>query len=104
MVKRLYETKLINEKKYCELIQLSNEEIEIWRNRLGRSLPIRDNKIGLSNLVDLAMELYEKRKITKEKLEYLLDFAGLTMEEMGIETEEIYIPPTDDELDAIMEE
>lgn len=104
MVKRLYEIKLINQKRYNELMELSNEEVEVWRNRLGLSIPIRDNKIGLSNLVDRAMELYEAKKITIEKLEYLLELAGLNLEEMGIEDEEIYIPPTDEELDAIMEE
>lgn len=104
MVKRLYEIKLINKKRYNEFMEISNREIEIWMNRLGLSLPTRDHKIGLNSLVDRAMELYEKKKITREKLEYLLDFAQLTMEEMGIEDEEPYIPPTDEELDAIMEE
>lgn len=104
MVKRLYEIDLINKKQYSELIDLPNEEVKIWRNRLGLSLPTRENKIGLDNLVDRAMELYERKKITREKLEYLLDFAGLTMEEMGIKEEEPYIPPTDEELDEIMEE
>lgn len=104
MVKRLYEVKLINKKQYAEFMELSNEQIEIWRNRLGLSLPTRDNKIGLNSLVDKAMELYESKKITREKLEYLLSFAQLNMEEMGIKDEEPYIPPTDEELDAIMEE
>ena len=104
MVKRLYEIKLISHKRYTQLMELSNKEVEVWRNRLGLSLPTRDNKIGLSNLVDKAMELYERKKITREKLEYLLDFAGLTTKEMGIKDEELYIPPTDEELDEIMEE
>ena len=104
MVNRLYEIKLINKKRYVELIALSNQEVEMWRNRLGLSLPSRINKIGLSNLVDRAMELYEIKKITKEKLEYLLSFAKLTVEDMGIKNIEPYIPPTDEELDAIMGE
>lgn len=104
MVKRLYEIKLINQNRYKDLMKLSNEEVEIWRNRLGLSLPSRDNKIGLSNLVDKAMELYESKKITIEKLEYLLDFAGLTVKEMGIKYADFYIPPTEEELDAIMKE
>ncbi len=104
MVKRLYEIKLINKKRYNKLMALSNEQVDMWRNRLGLSLPTRENKIGLDNLVDKAMELYERKKITREKLEYLLDLAGLTMEDMGIKGEEPYIPPTDEELDIIMEE
>ncbi|MFA5528267.1 MAG: ImmA/IrrE family metallo-endopeptidase [Peptostreptococcales bacterium] len=104
MVKRLYEIKLMNQKRYSELIALSNEEVKVWRNRLGLSLPTRDKKIGLSDLVDKAMRLYEEKKITKEKLEYLLGFSGLDLEEMGIEDEKPYAPPTDEELDLIMEE
>ena len=104
MVKRLYEIKLLSRKRYNELMELSNEEVEIWRKRLGLSLPNRNNKIGLSNLVDMAMELYEAKKITREKLEYLLDFAGLGLEDMGIKEAEAYIPPADEELNAIMEE
>lgn len=104
MVKRLYEIKIFNYKRCSELMELSNQEIEVWRNRLGLYIPTRDNTIGLSNLIDRAMELYEVKKITIEKLEYLLELAGLTLKDMGIEDEEIYIPPTDEELDSIMEE
>ena len=52
----------------------------------------------------MAMDLYEIKKITIEKLEYLLDLAGLTLEKMGIKEQEPYIPPTDEELDEIMGE
>lgn len=104
MVKRLYEVKLINKSIYAEFMEQSSEQIEIWRNRLGLSLPTRDNKIGLNSLVDKAMELYENKKITREKLEYLLSFAKLSIEEMGIKDAEPHIPPTDEELDSIMEE
>lgn len=64
MVKRLYEIKLINQKRYNELMELSNAEVEVWRNRLALSIPTRNNKIGLSNLVDRAIELYEAKKMT----------------------------------------
>lgn len=104
MVKRLYEINLINKKRYIELMEITTEEVDIWRNRLGLSLPSRDNKISLGNLVDKAMELYESKKITREKLEYLLGFSRLTLKEMGIEDLGPYVPPTDEELDAIMEE
>ena len=104
MVRRLYEIKLINKERYNQFMKLTNEQIEIWRNRLGLSIPIRDKKISLSDLIDRAMELYERKKITREKLEHLLNFAELTLEGMGIGKEEPYTPPTDEELDAIMEE
>lgn len=104
MVKRLYEVKLLNKDKYTEFYKYTNEQIEIWRNRLGLSLPIRENKIGLSTLVDKAMALYERKKITIDKLEYLLSLADLTLEQMDIKEESHYIPPSDDELDEIMGE
>lgn len=104
MVKRLYEIKLLNKNKYAEFMEYTNEDIEIWRNRLGFSLPTRENKIGLNSLVDKAMELYEKKMITIEKLDYLLSLANLNLEKMGIKKVENYFPPSDDELDEIMEE
>ena len=104
MVKRLYEIKLLSRKRYNELMELSNEKVEIWRKRLGLSLPNRSNEIGLSNLLDMAMELYEAKKITREKLEYLLGLAELGLAEMGITEAEAYIPPTDEELEVIREE
>lgn len=75
-------------------------QVDIWCNRLGLSVPVRKDRIGLSNLVDKAMNLYEKHLITYEKLDYLLEFAELTPKEMGIERESTYLPPTDEELDA----
>ena len=104
MTKRLYEIGLFSKKEYEEFKSYTDEQADIWRNRLGLSVPERKNKIGLSNLVDKAMELYENHLITYEKLEYLLEFAELTPVKMGIERENSYQPPTDEELDAIMEE
>ncbi len=104
MVKRLYEIKLINKAGYEKFAEYTNEQIEIWKNRLGLSLPTRENKIGLNSLVDKAMELYERKMITIEKLEYLLGLANLDLEKMGIRKVESYNPPSDEELDEIMEE
>lgn len=104
MVKRLNEIGVLNNRKYQEFKICEEKQAEIWRNRLGLSLPVRMNQVGLSNLVDLAMKLYESDLITYEKLEYLLDFAKLTPEKVGIEQAEVYCPPTDEELDAIMGE
>lgn len=104
MVKRLYEIKLIKKDIYKEHMKYTNDYINIWRKRLGFSLPIRENKVVLDNLVDKAMELYENKKITIEKLEYLLELAGITLKQMGIEKINNYIPPSDDELDQIMED
>lgn len=104
MVKRLYETNILSRKEFEQFMIITDEQVDIWCNRLGLSVPVRKDRIGLSNLVDKAMNLYEKHLITYEKLEYLLEFAELTPKEMGIEKESAFQPPTDEELDAIMEE
>jgi len=104
MSKRLHESGACSLELAEELESCSEEQAEIWRNRLGISIPVRKEKIGLTNLFDTAMEMYERGLITYEKLEYLLSFSGLTPGQMGVEQIKCYIPPTDDELDAILEE
>ena len=104
MVKRLYETGMIREQKYSNFMMFDEEHADVWKRRLGLSSPVRKEKIGLSNLVDKAMELYDKKLITYEKLEYLLGCAELEPADVGIVAEAEYQPPTDEELDAIMEE
>jgi Zn-dependent peptidase ImmA (M78 family) len=104
MVRRLNEVDVCSQKQYEEFMSYTDEQAEIWRNRLGISLPTRKEEIGLSDLVDKAMELFERDLITYEKLEYLLGFAELTPGKMGVEQKISYQPPLDDELDAIMEE
>ena len=104
MVKRLHEIGIFKERKFAEFIIYSEEQADIWKNRLGLSVSVRKEKIGLSDLVNKAILLYEKGVITYEKLEYLLDFSGVAPIEMGIEQVKDYRFPTNDELDAIMEE
>ena len=104
MVKRLCESGACSPEQLEELMPITDEQAEIWRNRLGISLPVRKEKIGLSNLADTAIVLYERDLITYEKLEYLLGLTNLTPEEMGVDQNISYSPPTDAELDAILEE
>lgn len=104
MVRRLHEIGVFKGKKYNQFIGICDEQIDIWKKRLGLFEPVRKENIGLSNLIDLSMELYEKKLITFDKLEYLLELSELTPEEMGIRKESEYQPPSDDKLDAIMEE
>ena len=104
MVRRLSETKVLKEKRQSELMKLSMEDVEMWRSRLGIYIQTRQNKVGLSNLIDIAMELYESNMITREKLEYVLKFAGLNTDDLGIKDEEAYVAPTDEELESIIEE
>lgn len=104
MVRRLRETGILTGKKYEKYASCTERQAEQWRMRLGLSIPTRENKIGLSTLVDQAMSLYEKNLITYERLAYLLAFSKLTPDDMGVKEEASYQPPSDEELDAIMEE
>ena len=104
MVKRLYEVKILREKEYLFYLNISHEQVEIWKKRLGLQELERKVKIGLSDLVDRAVDLYEKNLITYDKLEYLLSLSELTPDMVGIDAPVKYVPPTDEELDAIMEE
>lgn len=104
MARRLHEIGAYQDKTYARYKAYTDMYTEIMEKRMGLSVPVRKDKIGLSNLVDRAMELYEKKLITYEKLEYLLGMAELMPEDMGIENQQEYQPSTDEELDAIMEE
>ena len=104
MVRRFYEIKIIGKRDFESLMAISSEDIDVWRMRLGFSLPVREQRIGLDNLIDRALELYEKKLITYEKLEYLLSFAQLTPIQLGIPNAGNYVPPTDEELQSILEE
>ena len=58
----------------------------------------------MDNLVELAVNAFEKNLITYDKLEYLLGMSDLHPEELGIVKKSEYSFPSDDELDSIMEE
>lgn len=104
MIKRLFEVEIVKKANYEKFIEVTQKQVDILRTRLGITLPSRENKIGLDNLTDKAMELYEKKLITFGKLEYLLSFSNLTPEQLEVEQKPEYIPPTDEDLQAIMEE
>lgn len=104
MVKRLFEIGLCKESEKNKWAEVSENQIAIWQKRMGLLAPTYYNKIGLSNLLDMAVDLYEKKLITYAKLDYLLAFAEVSPKEMGIEEPSEYISPTEAELDALMEE
>lgn len=104
MAKRFFEIAIITAKQLDLLYSFPEEKLAIMRIRLGLEPVQRKNPIELDNLIDKAMEAYEKHLITKEKLTYLLGFANLTPKAMGIMEEKPYNPPSDDELRSIMEE
>lgn len=104
MVKRLCEIGKIRNEKCAEFLNITEEQIDIWRKRLGLELVRRTNDVSLDVLVDKAISAFERRQITRAKLEYLLSLASTTPGELGIPDEEPYVPPTEDDLREMMED
>ena len=103
MARRLRELEIIDDPKCNGLLALTQREISITKRRLGILTPIQDNKIVLGNLVEIAMNLYEQSRITSDKLEQILSYSNLSLEDMGI-TLDTFTPLTDAEIDALMED
>ena len=101
---RLYEIDAITVIECETFLQQSVESVNNLRRRYSFPIPAADNRIALDTLSDLAVKQFEKKNITYEKLTYLLNMSGLQPEDVGIDKPADYIPPTDDELDSIMEE
>lgn len=104
MVKRLFEIQKISSSKCTSFLQVSESEVTIWRKRLGITFLERMNKISLDNLIDKALSAYEKNQITKTKLEYLLSLADTNPSELGIPDDDPAPRPSDEELEALMED
>jgi len=104
MVKRLHEVGAISSEERREYLNKSENAINQLRKRYSIPIPETDNRIVLDNLVELAVSSYEKKQITYEKLEYLLSMSNLKPADVGISEPSLFIPPSDDVLDGIMEE
>lgn len=104
IVKRLYEVGAISQEERSKYLGKSESAIEQLRKRFSIPIPNTDGRIALDNLVDLAVSSYEKKLISFEKLEYLLSMSNLKSMDIGISKTNTFIPPSDDELDDIMEE
>lgn len=104
MVKRLLEIDAIKEDERELYLTKTESSIEQLRRRYSFTIPEIDNKIAIDNLVELAVAIYEKKRISYEKLQYLLSMSNLEPSDIGIKEPVGFIPPNDDELDDIMEE
>lgn len=104
MVKRLFEIGFITKTDRNRFLNASEQEVMIARKRYALSIPKGDEKIAIDNLTELAVDAYENKRITFEKLEYLLDISNLKPVDVGIAESENNPFPSDDELDKIMEE
>jgi len=84
MVKRLNEINLITRTAADVLLNNSPTTIDQWRVRLGYEpyKPTRSMRMG--DLPDLAMEAFEQGLISEDRLEYLIELAGLEVEQVGI--------------------
>ena len=104
MVKRLHEVGAISQEERSQYLSKSESGIEQLRKRYSFPVPETDNRVALDNLVELAVSAYEKKLISYEKLEHLLSMSNLKPVDVGIAEPDAFIPPSDDELDDIMEE
>lgn len=84
MTKRLYETHLLSKKDTLTFLSMTHEDINRWRIRLGYGPQEATKRIRMGNLVDLSMDAYTRNLITSDKLEYLLELAGVDAHQMGI--------------------
>ena len=104
MVKRLFEIGFITKTDRNRFLNASEQEVMIARKRYALSIPQGDEKIAIDNLTELAVDAYENKRITFERLESLLDISNLKPVDVGISESENNPFPSDDELDKIMEE
>lgn len=104
MVKRLHEIEAINQDERDQYLTKTESSIVQLRKRYSFTIPETENRIAIDNLVELAVSIYEKKRISYEKLQYLLSMSNLEPSDVGIAQPQGFIPPSDDELDDIMEE
>lgn len=104
MVKRLNEVDVIEKNKAIDYLAVNEQEIKIWRTRLGYASQHRQGIIHLSNLVDLAMSAYEAKLITRAKLEYLLYLSNIDSSDLGIDPIEPVHPPSDEDIRDLLED
>lgn len=104
MVKRLHEIEAINQDEREQYLSKTESSIKQLLKRYSFTIPETDNRIAVDNLVELAVAIYEKKRISYEKLQYLLSISNLEPSDVGITEPQGFIPPSDDELDDIMEE
>lgn len=104
MVKRLWEIGFISEGECDHFLDETEDEIEKYRIIYSLEQPKPDNRVVVDNLVELAVEAYNSKFITYEKLEYLLELCNLKVIDVGITKPEASQFPSEDELDSIMRE
>ena len=108
IVRRLFEINFIGREQCEKLLMIPDRQettgVRLMQKRLqiGERWQYRTKTIRFGNLVDQALQAYEKKSIPLERLHYLLAMARKTPAEFGIETE--YSGPNDAELQQILDE
>lgn len=109
LVRRLYEIDHISLAKCNEFLNEEDREedkgVMLWQKRLGlcKRNNERTKEIKFDKLVDMSLDLYDKKQITYEKLSYLLGLSNLNPSEFNIFEIKYELPP-EDEILRIMEE
>jgi len=101
MARRLREIHVISADRLSELLSASEKEIQQQNTGYCSNSSAKQGYILLDNLVEKSIELYGKNLITHEKFEFLLGFAGVSPEDVGI-VKSVYTPITDDEIAEIL--
>ena len=104
MVKRLYEIGAINKSELDDFLSKSEATLTSLRTRFALPTLPTDNHVCIDNLVELAVSAYEQKKISYEKLQYVLSISNLEPKDVGIDEPVSIMPPSDELLDSIMEE
>lgn len=110
LVRRLHEIDYISLDKCNELLNIEDrkedEGVMVWQKRLGlcKRNNERTKEIKLNKLVDMALELYDKKQITYEKLNHLLSLSNLKPSEFNIYEENIELPSEKEHLRAFVYE
>ena len=102
IVKRLNEINIINKNDCTKLLGMTERDIEQLRKKFGIPINNGDERIIIDNLVELAVSMYDQKRITYEKLQYLLSISSLTPNDIGVTEPKTFYPLSDDELDAIL--
>ncbi len=104
MIKRLCEIGAMNKFEMDDFLSKSEDILTSLRTRFALPTLPTDNRVLIDNLVELAVSAYEQKKISYEKLQYVLSISNLEPKDVGIEEPITIMPPSDELLDSIMEE
>ena len=75
MVKRLYETNILSRKELEKFMIITDEQVDIWCNRLGLSVPVRSSFTKNSKRTSTQIQIISENQ-KAEKLNAFLPFSS----------------------------